>query len=66
MNETDRELIREFIKIGRERLAKLDATIYGNGRPGLVTQVYLLMWCLGVTSTAVVVFLGGVAAGFWR
>ena len=46
-----------------------DRILHGNGHSGLVSRVYLLMWILGFTSStvvAVVVFLAGVAAAYWR
>ena len=34
----------------QDKVKRHDKTLYGNGRIGIVTQVYLLMWILGLTS----------------
>jgi len=46
------------------QVAKLNKTVYGNGTPGLATQMAILRWAVG-GAWAVVLMVGGVLAKEW-
>ena len=46
----------------RELVRTMATTLYGNGKIGLCSKVYLLMWILGVTSAIAVATAGTLLA----
>lgn len=67
--KSDHDLLIEIHAMCCERCCKVEkheATLYGNGKRGLVAKVHLLMWLLGIASSIGVIALGEWGASLLR